>query len=103
MKLHASLVETVENPVGASLLAKAPNQSTSMLNVQPTSRASSLPQGIVVFILAGVFSLALSGCMVGPDYHKPAIELPMTFKEGSQWQRAAANPQVRWTASGGWP
>jgi len=93
MKLHASLVETVENPVGASLLAKAPNQSTSMLNVQPPSRASSLPQGIVVFILAGVFSLALSGCMVGPDYHKPAIELPMTFKEGSQWQRAAANPQ----------
>lgn len=38
-------------------------------------------------------ALSLSGCMVGPDYQKPAIELPMTFKEGTQWQRAAANPQ----------
>ncbi|ROM89329.1 efflux transporter outer membrane subunit [Pseudomonas brassicacearum] len=37
--------------------------------------------------------VALGGCMVGPDYQKPAIELPMSFKEGAQWQRAAANPQ----------
>jgi NodT family efflux transporter outer membrane factor (OMF) lipoprotein len=37
--------------------------------------------------------LVLAGCMVGPDYQKPAIALPMTFKEGAQWQRAAANPQ----------
>ena len=43
------------------------------------------------FIL--LLALPLSGCMVGPDYHKPPIELPMTFKEGTQWQRAAANPQ----------
>ncbi|WP_423205165.1 efflux transporter outer membrane subunit [Pseudomonas kribbensis] len=40
-----------------------------------------------------VLSLLLSGCMVGPDYHKPAIELPTSFKEGTQWQRARANPQ----------
>ncbi|OLY74977.1 RND transporter [Pseudomonas sp. ATCC PTA-122608] len=38
-------------------------------------------------------SLLLGGCMVGPDYQKPAMELPQTFKEGAQWQRAAANPQ----------
>ncbi|RON11498.1 RND transporter [Pseudomonas brassicacearum] len=31
--------------------------------------------------------------MVGPDYQKPAIELPMSFKESAQWQRAQANPQ----------
>ncbi|MBU6958490.1 efflux transporter outer membrane subunit [Pseudomonas sp. CVAP len=37
--------------------------------------------------------VVLGGCMVGPDYQKPAIELPMSFKEGAQWQRAAANPQ----------
>nr|WP_274609953.1 efflux transporter outer membrane subunit [Pseudomonas sp. TH41] len=60
-----------------------------MLNAKPPSRASPLPQGLVVFILAVV----LSGCMVGPDYQKPAIELPMSFKEGIQWQRAVANPQ----------
>ncbi|MDB6145474.1 MAG: efflux system outer rane lipoprotein [Pseudomonas sp.] len=37
--------------------------------------------------------LVLGGCMVGPDYHKPAMPLPESFKEGAQWQRAAANPQ----------
>ena len=38
-------------------------------------------------------SLVLGGCMVGPDYQKPAMELPQTFKEGAQWQRAVSNPQ----------
>lgn len=44
-------------------------------------------------MLALAVSLVLAGCMVGPDYQKPAIELPMGFKEGAQWQRAVANPQ----------
>src|SRR5471032_2863529 len=39
------------------------------------------------------FGLMLGGCMVGPDYHQPDLQMPMTFKEGAQWQRAAANPQ----------
>ena len=43
--------------------------------------------------LAVSMTLLLGGCMVGPDYQKPPIELPMTFKEGTQWQRAQANPQ----------
>jgi len=34
-------------PVGAGLLAKAPDQTTSMLNGSPPSRASPLPQGVV--------------------------------------------------------
>jgi len=38
-------------------------------------------------------SLILGGCMVGPDYQKPPMELPQSFKEGAQWQRAAADPQ----------
>ncbi|MCP2227628.1 hypothetical protein OKW12_003053 [Pseudomonas silensiensis] len=33
--------------VGASLLAKAVGQSIKVLNVNPPSRAGSLPQGIV--------------------------------------------------------
>lgn len=40
-----------------------------------------------------LIGLALGGCMVGPDYHKPAIGLPQSFKEGAQWQRAQSNPQ----------
>ena len=46
-----------------------------------------------LLLLAMTFSLTLAGCMVGPDYQKPAMPLPMGFKEGTQWQRAVANPQ----------
>jgi NodT family efflux transporter outer membrane factor (OMF) lipoprotein len=38
-------------------------------------------------------TLCLSACAVGPDYQKPAVQLPTTFKEGAEWQRAQANPQ----------
>ncbi|AWM89901.1 hypothetical protein DJ564_03290 [Pseudomonas sp. 31-12] len=38
------------SPVGASLLAIAVCQSTSMLNEQPQSRAGSLPQGVGVVL-----------------------------------------------------
>ncbi len=31
--------------------------------------------------------------MVGPDYQKPPVQIPATFKEGTNWQRAQANPQ----------
>jgi NodT family efflux transporter outer membrane factor (OMF) lipoprotein len=31
--------------------------------------------------------------MVGPDYHRPPVEIPASFKEGANWQRARANPQ----------
>src|SRR6185437_3861321 len=38
-------------------------------------------------------TLCLMGCAVGPDYHKPAVQIPQSFKEGVDWQRAQANPQ----------
>lgn len=43
---------------------------------------------------AAVFALAaaLAGCMVGPDYRKPEVQIPDSFKEGVEWQRAEANP-----------
>lgn len=31
---------------------------------------------------------ALSGCMVGPDYHKPAVETPVSYKEAPGWTQA---------------
>lgn len=36
----------------------------------------------------------LAGCAVGPNYHQPTVAIPATFKEGTDWQRAAANPQA---------
>jgi NodT family efflux transporter outer membrane factor (OMF) lipoprotein len=32
--------------------------------------------------------------MVGPDYHKPEVQVPQGFKEGVDWQRAEVNPQA---------
>jgi NodT family efflux transporter outer membrane factor (OMF) lipoprotein len=38
-------------------------------------------------------ALCLAACTVGPDYRKPVVEIPTSFKEGASWQRAEANPQ----------
>ena len=38
-------------------------------------------------------ALCIIGCAVGPDYHKPTVQTPDSFKEGADWQRAQANPQ----------
>jgi NodT family efflux transporter outer membrane factor (OMF) lipoprotein len=38
-------------------------------------------------------TLCLMGCAVGPNYHKPPVQVPESFKEGVDWQRAQANPQ----------
>ncbi|RYM42455.1 hypothetical protein EVS84_08350 [Pseudomonas koreensis] len=43
----AEAIGSTPNPVGASLLAKAPDQAIKMLNVPPPSRASPLPQGFM--------------------------------------------------------
>ena len=37
--------------------------------------------------------LCVTGSAVGPDYHKPAAQIPASFKEGADCQRAQANPQ----------
>jgi len=36
--------------------------------------------------------LVLTACAVGPNYHKPPVEIPNDFKEGAEWRRAEANP-----------
>lgn len=38
-------------------------------------------------------TLFVAACAVGPDYHKPPQDIPATFKEGTDWQRAQVNPQ----------
>lgn len=43
---------------------------------------------------AAAAALCLMGCAVGPDYHRPAVQIPDSFKEGVAWQRAQANPQA---------
>lgn len=47
----------------------------------------------------GLVALGVAGCAVGPDYQKPTVEIPATFKEGVDWQRAQANPQASLTST----
>ncbi len=44
--------------------------------------------------LAMSLALLLGACAVGPDYRRPAVEIPQGFKEGVSWQRAHANPEA---------
>jgi len=37
-------------------------------------------------------AVSVAGCMAGPDYRKPEVQIPQGFKEGVDWQRAEANP-----------
>jgi NodT family efflux transporter outer membrane factor (OMF) lipoprotein len=55
------------------------------------------------WILRGVIltvTACLSACAVGPDYHKPSVQIPESFKEGADWQRAQPNPAE--PLSGSW-
>jgi NodT family efflux transporter outer membrane factor (OMF) lipoprotein len=39
-------------------------------------------------------AIVIAGCAVGPDYRKPPVDIPASFKEGVDWQRANVNPQA---------
>jgi len=36
--------------------------------------------------------LSVTACAVGPNYHRPPVSIPTSFKEGVEWQRAQPNP-----------
>jgi NodT family efflux transporter outer membrane factor (OMF) lipoprotein len=66
----------------------------------PRHQKSALGQrwifkGVVLTVAA-----SLSACAVGPDYHKPSVQIPESFKEGADWQRAQPNPAQ--PLSGNW-
>jgi NodT family efflux transporter outer membrane factor (OMF) lipoprotein len=54
-----------------------------------------IPRSLLATALAG----ALSSCMVGPDYHKPAAIVPVAYKEAPGWKQAAPSdgiPKGEW-------
>ena len=53
--------------------------------------AANLHPTLVLYWLAATSCLA--ACAVGPDYRRPSVQVPETFKEGVDWRRAQANPQ----------
>lgn len=54
---------------------------------------SSRPRRAVRSVCTGACVLCVSACAVGPNYRKPTLTVPDSFKEGADWQRAQANPQ----------
>jgi NodT family efflux transporter outer membrane factor (OMF) lipoprotein len=64
-----------------------PFLSTVLLHLPPLSRRTRR----LGYALA--CTLGVAACAVGPDYRKPPLAVPDSFKEGADWQRAQANPQ----------
>jgi NodT family efflux transporter outer membrane factor (OMF) lipoprotein len=56
-------------------------------------RQASSRRGWLRHCCALAATLCFGACAVGPDYQKPSIQVPQSFKEGADWQRAQANPQ----------
>lgn len=42
------------------------------------------------FVVAALSSLMLAGCMVGPNYHRPAVQTPANFRDLSEKQQISA-------------
>jgi NodT family efflux transporter outer membrane factor (OMF) lipoprotein len=50
----------------------------------------SKPIATIIFFVS---SLSLTGCTVGPNYHRPTAEVPATYKEAGNWKTAQPNEQ----------
>jgi NodT family efflux transporter outer membrane factor (OMF) lipoprotein len=89
-----------KNPLSASCcLAIEPSQEAhvkiDMLGGQKAHRDWPLPQYRRLWGRCCAFAVMVcaGACAVGPDYHKPRVQIPESFKEGADWQRAQAKPQ----------
>src|ERR1700728_2091727 len=66
-----------------------------MLSGRKDGRDSPLPRYRRLWRRCCAFGVMVcaGACAVGPNYHKPHVQIPDSFKEGADWQRAQVNPQ----------
>ena len=80
---------------------------TQATQIFSQSRISVLhPYKTFRLALPALCLFALSGCMVGPDYHRPKLVVPAGYKEAAGWlpaQPAAAIPKGPWWTAFGDP
>ena len=70
-----------------------------MSRLTTASRARTWPLDPVLLILTGMFAL-FTACTVGPNYVKPATEIPGAYKETEGWK--VAQPKDHFTRGAWW-
>jgi NodT family efflux transporter outer membrane factor (OMF) lipoprotein len=54
---------------------------------------AKIPGQTLWLILLAIAALELTGCVVGPKYHQPAVQAPPAYKEVGDWKPAQPNEQ----------
>jgi NodT family efflux transporter outer membrane factor (OMF) lipoprotein len=54
---------------------------------------AKMPGQILWLIFLAIAALRLTGCVVGPRYHQPAVQAPPAYKEVGDWKPAQPNEQ----------
>ncbi|MFL9993235.1 efflux transporter outer membrane subunit [Paraburkholderia sediminicola] len=84
----------VTHPATCSVTHAITSSATSPVPYRHRQRRTRLSQRAWRCACIALASLSIAGCAVGPDYSKPTVAIPATFKEGVNWQRAEADPQA---------
>jgi NodT family efflux transporter outer membrane factor (OMF) lipoprotein len=60
---------------------------------RPQKLIFSSSRNVAVRVLVAIAALQLTGCVVGPKYHQPAVQAPPAYKEVGDWKPAEPNDQ----------
>jgi NodT family efflux transporter outer membrane factor (OMF) lipoprotein len=60
---------------------------------RPRKLIFSSSRKAAVRVLLAIAALQLTGCVVGPKYHQPAVQAPPAYKEVGDWKPAEPNDQ----------
>ena len=63
------------------------------MNLSRKSVLAKIPGQALWLILLAIAALELTGCVVGPKYHQPAVQAPPAYKEVGDWKPAQPNDQ----------
>jgi NodT family efflux transporter outer membrane factor (OMF) lipoprotein len=56
---------------------------------QTTRPPAAAPRALTIAVAAATLAVALAGCAVGPDYKRPAVSVPASYKEAAEGWKVA--------------